>query len=111
MITIENYAKDLNKGVFYGWDVISADESNELYSFQLRSRMDMKLRVYVTLSRELQYAELPYYPEMMYQCYVTDDNGEWQHRSWFREHDLTYKNFWNVVEDVVDKNVDTQLPF
>ena len=100
-LTIENFDKDLNTAVFYGWDIISADETEDSYLFQLRYRTDNKLRVYITLSRVLQYAELPYYPEMMYQCYIHDDNGEWDSRSWFRAHDITYKNFWGLVEETV----------
>jgi hypothetical protein len=108
MITIQNYDKDLNQGVIYGWDIIAADETDDSYLFQLRNRTDNKLRVYVTLGRELQYAELPYYPEMMYQCYVHDDNNEWSSRSWFREHDLTYKNFWELIEETITNH---HLPF
>jgi len=37
-LVIQNYAKDLGSGVFYGWDVISADEMNDVYLFQLRNR-------------------------------------------------------------------------
>jgi len=110
-LTIENFDKDLNVGIFYGWDIISADETDDSYLFQLRNRIDTKVRVYITLSRILQYAELPYYPEMMYQCYVYDDNGEWDDRSWFRIHDITHKNFWGIVEEIVDKHHKTPLPF
>jgi hypothetical protein len=110
-LTIENFDKDLNVGIFYGWDIISADETDDNYLFQLRNRIDTKVRVYITLSRILQYAELPYYPEMMYQCYVYDDNGEWDDRSWFRIHDITHKNFWGIVEEIVDKHHKTPLPF
>jgi len=52
----------------------------------------------------------PYF-EPMYQVYITDDNGDWHYRGWFRAHDLTYKNFWSVVEEVVDKHIPTDLPF
>ena len=48
MITIQNYDKDLNQGVIYGWDIISADETEDSYLFQLRNRTDWKLRVYIT---------------------------------------------------------------
>ena len=37
--------------------------------------------------------------------------GDWDYRGWFRAHDLTYKNFWSVVEEVVDKHIPTDLPF
>lgn len=109
-LVIQNYAKDLNLMIFWGWDVIAADELDESYIFQLAHRTEPKLRVYITLGRDLQYAELPYYPEMMYQCYIHDDEGKWEDRSWFRAHDITYKNFWSLVEEVVDKH-HSILPF
>lgn len=107
-LTIENFDKDLNMGIFYGWDVISADETEDSYLFQVQNRTDNKLRVYITLGRELQYSELPYYPEMMYQCYIHDDEGSWSSTQWFRGHDITYKNFWQVVEETISNH---HLPF
>ena len=107
-LTIENFDKDINVGVFYGWDVISADETEDSYLFQVQNRTDNKLRVYITLGRELQYSDLPYYPEMMYQCYIHDDEGHWSNRSWFRVHDITYKNFWGLIEETITNH---HLPF
>ena len=100
---IQNYDKELTTMIFWGWDILSADESEEVYTFQLVHREDKKLRVYITLGRELQVAPVPYYPEMMYQVYINDDKGQWDYRGWFRGHDLNYKNFWGVVEEIVDK--------
>ena len=108
ILHIKNYDKDLTRGVFYGWDVISADETDESYLFQLQNRTDIKLRVYITLGRVLQYSSLPYYPEMMYQCYIHDDEGSWSSTQWFRGHDITYKNFWQVVEETITNH---HLPF
>ena len=108
ILQIKNYDKDLTRGVFYGWDVISADETDESYLFQLQNRTDIKLRVYITLGRVLQYSSLPYYPEMMYQCYIHDDEGSWSSTQWFRGHDITYKNFWQVVEETITNHY---LPF
>jgi hypothetical protein len=105
---IKNYDKDLMRGIFYGWDIISADETEDSYLFQVQNRTDNKLRVYITLGRELQYSELPYYPEMMYQCYIHDDGGHWSNRSWFRVHDITYKNFWGLIEETITNH---HLPF
>ena len=105
---IKNYDKDLMRGIFYGWDIISADETEDSYLFQVQNRTDTKLRVYITLGRELQYSELPYYPEMMYQCYIHDDEGHWSNRSWFRVHDITYKNFWGLIEETITNH---HLPF
>jgi hypothetical protein len=105
---IKNYDKDLMRGIFYGWDIISADETEDSYLFQVQNRTDNKLRVYITLGRELQYSELPYYPEMMYQCYIHDDEGHWSNRSWFRVHDITYKNFWELIEETITNH---HLPF
>ena len=107
-LTIENFDKDLNMGIFYGWDVIAAVETEDSYLFQVQNRTDNKLRVYITLGRELQYSELPYYPEMMYQCYIHDDEGHWSNRSWFRVHDITYKNFWELIEETITNH---HLPF
>ena len=107
-LTIENFDKDLNMGIFYGWDVSAADETEDSYLFQVQNRTDNKLRVYITLGRELQYSELPYYPEMMYQCYIHDDEGHWSNRSWFRVHDITYKNFWELIEETITNH---HLPF
>lgn len=104
-ITIENYNKDDGMMVIWGWDVLQSDESEELYSFQLQHRTHTEMRIYITLSRVLQYAPSPYYPEMMYQCYITDDDGMWEDRSWFRAWDLSYKNFWAIVEDVIERRV------
>lgn len=108
ILHIKNYDKDLMRGIFYGWDVISADETDESYLFQLQNRTDIKLRVYITLGRVLQYAILPYYPEMMYQCYIHDDEGSWSSTQWFRGHDITYKNFWQVIEETISNH---HLPF
>lgn len=107
-LTIENFDKDLNMLIFYGWGIISADETEDSYLFQVQNRTDNKLRVYITLGRELQYSDLPYYPEMMYQCYIHDDEGHWSNRSWFRVHDITYKNFWQLIEETITNHY---LPF
>ena len=107
---IKNYDREVTMMIFWGWDIIAADESEELYSFQLKHRSNNNLRVYITLGRELQMAPEPYF-EPMYQIYITDDNGDCDYRGWFRAHDLTYKNFWGVVEEVVDKHIPTDLPF
>lgn len=110
-LTIENFDKDLNVGVFYGWDVISADELDGNYMFQLMNRSDWSLRVYISLSRELQRGDDPENNDLMYQCYIHDDKCEWSERTWFYGKDLTYKNFWNCVEEIVDKYQQTPLPF
>jgi len=103
-LVIENYNRDITSAVFYGWDLIMADELKDSYVFQLMQRENSKLRVHITLGRVLQYADQPYYPEKMYQCYIHDDSGKWQDRSWFRAHDITYKNFWAIVEEIVNKH-------
>jgi len=110
-ITIENYSKDLNAGVFYGWDILSADELDYNYMFQLKNRNDHKLRVYISLSRELQTSDKEHNNDLMYQCYVHNDNGEWSETMWFYGKDLTYKNFWGQIEEIVDKYHQTPLPF
>jgi len=80
---IKNYDREVTMMIFWGWDIIAADESEELYSFQLKHRSNNNLRVYITLGRELQMAPDPYFEPM----------------------------FWSVVEEVVDKHIPTDLPF
>lgn len=101
-LVIQNYSRDLTYAVFYGWDVISADETDEHYLFQLMARSQPKLRVYITLGRNLQN---PSYPssETFYQCYIHDDAGEWDKTIWLDAKSINYKTFWNMIESVVDE--------
>ena len=101
-LVIQNFDKDITSAVFYGWDLISADELDESYMFQLMNRENPKLRVYITLGRTLQRTALKY-PAMMYQCYIHDDNGEWERRTWLSADNINYKTFWNMIESVVDE--------
>ena len=103
ILTIQNYSKDLDMMVFWGWDVLSADELDGNYMFQLKHRKDSKLRVYISLSRELQTSDREHNNDLMYQCYIHDDNGDWSEVTWFYGKDLTYKNFWKCIEEIVDK--------
>ena len=103
ILTIQNYSKDLDMMVFWGWDVLSADELDGNYMFQLKHRKDSKLRVYISLSRELQTSDREHNNNLMYQCYIHDDNGDWSEVTWFYGKDLTYKNFWKCIEEIVDK--------
>ena len=106
-LVIQNFDKNITSAVspFYGWNLIEADETDDFYFFRLVHWENPKWRVYITLGRVLQYAEQPYYPEKMYQCYIHDDMGKWQDTSWFRAHDITYNNFWAIVEEVVNKHL------
>ena len=109
-LVIQNYAKDLGSGVFWGWDIISADETDEYYLFQLSHRQDSKLRVYITLGRELQVSNLENNLYQMYQCYMHDDLGEWNETIWFDSTNLNHPLFWGRVETIVDKH-HPLLPF
>ena len=109
-LVIQNYAKDLGSGVFWGWDIISADETDEYYLFQLKHRQDSKLRVYITLGRELQVSNLENNLYQMYQCYMHDDLGEWNETIWFDSTNLNHPLFWGRVETIVDKH-HPLLPF
>jgi hypothetical protein len=109
-LVIQNYAKDLDSGVFYGWDVISADEMDDVYLFQLRNRENSKLRVYITLGRELQTSDLENNLHQMYQCYMHDDDGVWDEKFWLDGKDINHKTFWGKIETIVDKH-HPLLPF
>ena len=107
-LTIKNYSRDLTYAVFYGWDVISADELEDSYIFQIMRRENKKLRVYITLGRDLQEP----FPssEMFYQCYIHDDAGEWDKTVWLNAKSINYMTFWNMIESVVDAH-HSILPF
>ena len=104
ILHIKNYDKDLMRGVFYGWDVISADEMDDVYLFQLRNRENSKLRVYITLGRELQTSDLENNLHQMYQCYMHDDDGDWEEKFWLDANRINYKTFWGLMEKIVDKH-------
>lgn len=107
-LTIKNYSRDLTYAVFYGWDVISADELEDSYIFQIMQRENKKLRVYITLGRVLQEP----FPssEMFYQCYIHDDAGKWDKTVWLNAKSINYMTFWNMIESVVDEH-HSILPF
>ena len=110
-LVIQNYNKDFKQMVFWGWNVIDAAELEESYIFQLAHRTEKKLRVYITLGRDLQTADRLHNNDLMYQCYVHDDGGKWSDSSFFYAKDLTYKNFWAVIEEIVNENESEPLPF
>ena len=101
-LVIQNYNKDFKQMVFWGWDIIDAAELDESYIFQLAHRTEKKLRVYITLGRIIQQPDIKY-PEMMYQCYIHDDNGDWERRIWLKHESINYKTFWQMIESVVDE--------
>ena len=102
-LKIQNYSKDLMSAVFWGWDMITADEMDDVYLFQLKNRENPKLRVYITLGRELQVSDLENNLYQMYQCYIHDD-GDWHETFWFDINTLNYKSFWDTIEKLVDKH-------
>jgi hypothetical protein len=103
-LVIQNYAKDLGSGIFWGWDVIAADELEDVYLFQLANRENSKLRIYITLGRELQVSDLENNLFLMYQCYVHDDDGDWHETFWLDSDNLNHKSFWDRIEKLVDKH-------
>ncbi len=109
-LVIQNYTKDLGSAVFWGWDVIAADEMDDVYLFQLKHRENSKLRIYITLGRELQVSDLENNLYQMYQCYMHDDDGDWHETFWLDSGDINYKTFWDKIETIVDKH-HPLLPF
>jgi len=102
-LVIQNYNRDITSAVFYGWDLISSDELEDSYVFQLTNRENPKLRVYITLGRTLQKPEFPS-SETFYQCYIHDDAGEWSKTVWLNAHSINYLIFWDMIESVVDEH-------
>lgn len=109
-LVIQNYSRDLTYAVFYGWDVIYADEMDDVYVFQLMYRTQPELKVHITLGRELQVSDLEHNLFLMYQCYIHNDEGDWSKTIWFDKNDLNYKTFWNTIESIVDEKYPL-LPF
>jgi hypothetical protein len=103
-LVIQNYAKDLGSGVFWGWDVVAADEMDDVYIFGLRSRENSNLRIYITLSRELQTSDLENNLHQMYQCYMAGDDSDWEERFWLDANRINHKEFWGLIEKIVDKH-------
>jgi hypothetical protein len=113
-LVIQNYNKELGQGVWWAWDLVSADELDDCYMFGLRNRIDTNLEVYVSLGRLLQIAPEPY-SEMRYQLYIHNQLnsyvGEWDFTAWVRPEDLGHKKFWELIERIVDSKQPTDLPF
>lgn len=109
-LVIQNYNRDLTYAVFYGWDVIQADEMDDVYVFQLIYRTHPELKVHITLGRELQVSDLEHNLFLMYQCYIHNNEGDWSKTIWFDKDDLNYNTFWNTIESIVDEKYPL-LPF
>jgi hypothetical protein len=113
-LMIQNYNKEVGHGVWWAWDLISADELDDSYMFALRNRVNPYLEIYVSLGRLLQMAPEPY-SEMRYQVYIHNQLnspvGEWDFTAWVRPEDLGHKKFWGLVERIVEDKQPTDLPF
>ncbi len=104
MLTIDNFNKDVNQMMVWGWDLVNATEFDDTYLFILAKRAKPEDKVFFTLGRELQVTPVPYYPEMLYQLYMTDERMEWTERLWLRERDVrSYVNFLSIIEGVLEK--------
>jgi hypothetical protein len=105
MLTIDNFNKDLNKMMVWGWDLEKAHEFDDTYLFIVAKKAKPEDKVMFTLGREVQVAPVPYYPEMLYQLYITDEKMEWTERVWLRKNDVrSYVNFLSILEEVLEKH-------
>ncbi len=105
MLTIDNFNKDVNQMMVWGWDLVNATEFDDTYLFILAKRAKPEDKVFFTLGRVKQYAEMPYYPEKRYQLYMTDEKMEWTERLWLSDSDIkTYVNFLSYIEEVLEKH-------
>lgn len=88
----------------WGWDLVNATEFDDAYLFMVAKRNKPEDKVLFTLGRVKQYAELPYYPEMRYQLYITDEGMNWTERLWLNDYDVkNYKIFLDLIEGVLEK--------
>jgi hypothetical protein len=105
MLTIDNFNKDLNQMMVWGWDLVNATEFDDTYLFMVAKRAKPEDRVLFTLGRVKQSAEAPYYPEKRYQLYFTDEKMEWTERMWLNDYDVKhYKIFLALIEGVLEKH-------
>ncbi len=88
----------------YGWDLVDVEEKEDVYLFKLAKRNKPEDMVWFTLARYKQYAEMPYYPEKMYQLYMANADDSITERLWLRKQDFMYHNLSAIIEGTLDKH-------
>lgn len=108
MITIDGIDKNLGNDVFLGWRLESTEILKDKYIF-IFAKKYTKEKVWVGLSRILQYTSLPALADKRYQCNICDVDGVWESTHWITFDDIKDKSeFFQLIERTID---DHTLPF
>jgi hypothetical protein len=91
----------MNYGVFFGWDMKFAMESEIFYSFEFEHRVEGK-RVYVLVNREAS-------SDGFHKVYIQDMKDQWKKDVHLAPNHLNKSAFYNWVESVIDDEYG--LPF
>lgn len=97
LLTIKDYAKDIDMGVFWGWDMKTAVEHDGFYSFEFHNR-ENRMYVYVLLHRK----PIALDNQMQYECYVADMNDRWKTTNYFPADKLVKAKFYESIEQIIE---------
>ena len=98
ILTIRDYAKDIDVGVFWGWDMKTAVEHNSFYSFEFHNRADGRY-VYVLLHRKPTVLDNN---QIQYECYLADMNDRWKTTNYFPSNGLIKDKFYGSIEQIIE---------
>lgn len=98
LLTIKDYNKDIDVGVFWGWDMKTAIEHDSFYSFEFHNRADSRF-VYVLLHRKPIVLDKN---QMQYECYVADMNDRWKTTNYFPADKLVKDKFYESIEQIIE---------
>jgi hypothetical protein len=98
LLTIKDYGKDIDVGVFWGWDMKTAVEHDAFYSFEFHNRADSKY-VYVLLHRQSMVFDNN---QIQYECYIADMNDKWKTKYYFPTDRLVKDKFYESIEQIIE---------
>lgn len=103
LLTIKDYGKDIDVGVFWGWDMKTAVEHDAFYSFEFHNRADSKF-VYVLLHRN---PIVLHNNQTEYECYIADMNDRWKATNYFPADKLVKDKFYGSIEQIIENMYST----
>jgi hypothetical protein len=98
LLTIKDYSKDIDVGVFWGWDMKTAVEHDSFYSLEFHNRADARF-VYVLLHRKPIVLDNN---QMQYECYIADMNDRWKTTNYFPTDKLVKDKFYESIEQIIE---------
>lgn len=98
ILTIKDYNKDIDTGVFWEWDMKNAVENNSFYSFEFHNRVDARF-VYVALYRKPIVLDNK---QMQYECFLADMNDRWKTTNYLTADKLHKDKFYEIIEQIIE---------